>query len=124
MIRIEAGIKLGLNLLRVMEWLLDITSFSNNNENLVLMQPHSHTNSSVFACRSNCDSSAANVLRKYYQKPYFLPDDSESSKTDWIFMGCPGYGAHLHVSSPLCFWKENFQIRAFSPLVRNYCVTI
>ena len=52
----------------------------------------------MFLCRSNCDSSAANVLRKYYQKPYFLPDVSESSRTDWIFMGCPGYGAHLHVS--------------------------
>ena len=48
---------------------------------------------------SNCDSSAANVLRKYYQKPYFLPDDSESSRTDWIFMGCPGYGAHLHIDA-------------------------
>ena len=31
--------------------------------------------------------------------PYFLPDTSESSKTDWLFMGCPGYGAHLHVSN-------------------------
>lgn len=48
---------------------------------------------------SNCDSNAANVLRAYYQKPYFLPDDSESSRTDWIFMGCPGYGAHLHIDA-------------------------
>ncbi|KAK3726751.1 hypothetical protein QZH41_001539 [Actinostola sp. cb2023] len=47
---------------------------------------------------SNCDSEAANVLRKHYQTPYFLPETSESSKTDWIFMGCPGYGAHLHFS--------------------------
>lgn len=30
--------------------------------------------------------------------PYFLPETSESSKTDWLFMGCPGYGAHLHVN--------------------------
>jgi hypothetical protein len=30
--------------------------------------------------------------------PYFLPELSESSKTDWIFMGSPGYGAQLHVS--------------------------
>lgn len=48
---------------------------------------------------SNCDSSTANLLRKHYQKPYFLPDDSESSRTDWIFMGCPGYGAHLHIDA-------------------------
>ncbi|XP_020911008.1 bifunctional arginine demethylase and lysyl-hydroxylase JMJD6 isoform X2 [Exaiptasia diaphana] len=46
---------------------------------------------------SNCDSEAANVLRKHYKRPYFLPENSESSKTDWIFMGCPGYGAHLHI---------------------------
>ncbi|KAK2556876.1 hypothetical protein P5673_021089 [Acropora cervicornis] len=32
---------------------------------------------------SNCDSSAANELRKHYKIPYFLPDTSESSKTDW-----------------------------------------
>lgn len=49
--------------------------------------------------RSNCDSSAANELRKHYRMPYFLPETSESSKTDWLFMGCPGYGAHLHVST-------------------------
>src|SRR6218665_1605551 len=52
-----------------------------------------------FLCRSNCDSSAANILRTYYTRPYFLPDVAESSKTDWIFMGSTGYGAHRHVSS-------------------------
>lgn len=47
---------------------------------------------------SNCDSSAANKLRQHYSRPYFLPENAESSKTDWIFMGCPGYpGAHLHI---------------------------
>ena len=49
--------------------------------------------------RSNCDSSVSNELRKHYSKPYFLGDTMETSKTDWIFMGSPGYGAHLHVSS-------------------------
>ena len=49
--------------------------------------------------RSNCDFSAANILRKHYTRPYFLPKLSESSKTDWMFMGSPGYGANLHVSS-------------------------
>ncbi|EDO42000.1 predicted protein, partial [Nematostella vectensis] len=46
---------------------------------------------------SNCDSAAANELRKHYSRPYFLPELSESSRTDWIFMGCPGYGAHMHI---------------------------
>ena len=49
--------------------------------------------------RSNCDSSAANILRDHYERPYFLPADAESSKTDWIFMGSPGYGAHMHVGA-------------------------
>ena len=48
--------------------------------------------------RSNCDSRAANILRQHYKRPYFLPVVSESSSTDWIFMGSPGYGAHMHVS--------------------------
>ncbi|XP_063603742.1 uncharacterized protein LOC134779450 [Penaeus indicus] len=46
---------------------------------------------------SNCDSAAANVLREHYERPYFLPQAAESSKTDWIFMGTPGYGAHMHI---------------------------
>jgi len=48
--------------------------------------------------RSNCDGAAANILRTHYSRPYFLPDEAESSKTDWIFMGSPGFGARLHVS--------------------------
>jgi len=48
--------------------------------------------------RSNCDSAAANILRTHYSRPYFLPDEAESSRTDWIFMGSPGFGARLHVS--------------------------
>ncbi|CAH1779400.1 unnamed protein product [Owenia fusiformis] len=48
---------------------------------------------------SNCDAAAANILREHYQKPYFLPGVSESSKTDWIFMGVPGYGAPIHIDN-------------------------
>ena len=60
-------------------------------------QNHLMTNEMFYVFRSNCDSSAANILRQHYEKPYFLPRVAESSKTDWIFMGSPGYGAHLHV---------------------------
>ena len=35
---------------------------------------------------SNCDYSTAYLLRQYYSRPYFLPEKSESSKLDWIFM--------------------------------------
>ncbi|KAK3086458.1 hypothetical protein FSP39_018733 [Pinctada imbricata] len=48
---------------------------------------------------SNCDFSAANTLRQHYERPYFLPYSAESSKTDWIFMGSPGYGAALHIDN-------------------------
>ena len=37
-------------------------------------------------------------LREHYSKPYFLPADAEHSAIDWIFMGGPGKGAHIHVS--------------------------
>ena len=47
----------------------------------------------------NCDSAAANILRKYYTRPYFLSPDMESSRTDWLFMGTPGHGAHIHIDN-------------------------
>ncbi|XP_033754398.1 uncharacterized protein LOC117337499 [Pecten maximus] len=54
----------------------------------------------------NCDFSAANILRKHYHRPEFLPVDSESSKTDWIFMGSPGHGAYLHIDNvDLMSWQ-------------------
>jgi hypothetical protein len=42
---------------------------------------------------SNCNSYASEELRKLYNRPHFLPKESEMSKLDWIFMGVPGYGA-------------------------------
>lgn len=46
---------------------------------------------------SNCDGKAANILRKHYEFPYFLPKNLDHSKTDWVFMGLPGYGANMHI---------------------------
>lgn len=46
---------------------------------------------------SNCHSDVATVLRQHYNRPYFLPVDSESSQVDWIFMGGPGLGAFVHL---------------------------
>ncbi|RNA44783.1 bifunctional arginine demethylase and lysyl-hydroxylase JMJD6-A [Brachionus plicatilis] len=46
---------------------------------------------------SNCNNFASKVLREHYKRPYFLPDESEMSRIDWIFMGTPGYGANLHI---------------------------
>ncbi|XP_039250641.1 bifunctional arginine demethylase and lysyl-hydroxylase JMJD6-like [Styela clava] len=48
---------------------------------------------------SNCDGKAANILRKHYKFPYFLPPELDHSKTDWIFMGLPGYGANIHIDA-------------------------
>lgn len=57
----------------------------------------------VFLFRSNCDDKIGAILREHYQRPYFLPPNSESEKTDWIFMGSHGYGAPMHVSRDSCF---------------------
>lgn len=46
---------------------------------------------------SNCNNEIAQTLRQHYSKPYFLPVTSENNAIDWIFMGVPGMGAHLHV---------------------------
>ncbi|XP_012261608.2 uncharacterized protein LOC105689271 [Athalia rosae] len=46
---------------------------------------------------SNCNEEIGTVLRQHYDTPYFLPATAESEKTDWIFMGSSGYGAHMHV---------------------------
>ena len=51
-----------------------------------------------FSSRSNCHAETARELRKNYERPYFLPEGSESSRLDWIFMGWHGPGAFLHVS--------------------------
>ncbi|XP_046406321.1 uncharacterized protein LOC124171223 [Ischnura elegans] len=48
---------------------------------------------------SNCDEVVARVLRRHYSRPYFLPATAESKRTDWVFMGSPGYGAHMHVDN-------------------------
>ena len=49
-------------------------------------------------CRSNCHPEIARHLRRHYQRPAFLPDNSESSNLDWLFMGGFGSGADVHVS--------------------------
>lgn len=48
---------------------------------------------------SSCDSEITNELRNYYKRPYFLPKYSRSTSFDWIFMGTPGKGAHLHLDN-------------------------
>ncbi|XP_038067685.1 uncharacterized protein LOC119737419 [Patiria miniata] len=48
---------------------------------------------------SNCDPLVAEELRRHYERPYFLPESSESSALDWIFMGGPGKGAGIHLDN-------------------------
>ncbi|XP_058063002.1 uncharacterized protein LOC131212931 [Anopheles bellator] len=48
---------------------------------------------------SNCDPAIVRVLREHYGRPYFLPPDSENNAIDWVFMGGPGLGAHMHVDN-------------------------
>ena len=63
-----------------------------------------------FVFRSNCVERVQNKLRKHYQRPSFLPDDSESSALDWIFMGGSGTGAMMHVSNTV---KRNCELKCF-----------
>lgn len=63
---------------------------------------------------SNCDYSTAYLLRQFYSRPYFLPDRSESSRLDWIFMGTPGLGAHMHV--------DNVDLPSWQAQVRGYYI--
>ncbi|XP_013138834.1 PREDICTED: uncharacterized protein LOC106103597 [Papilio polytes] len=48
---------------------------------------------------STCYDEETRRLRQYYNRPYFLPRTAESDTIDWIFMGGPGQGAHMHVDS-------------------------
>ncbi|XP_047525453.1 uncharacterized protein LOC125063198 isoform X1 [Pieris napi] len=48
---------------------------------------------------STCYDEETRKLRSYYSRPYFLPKTAESDMVDWIFMGGPGQGAHMHVDS-------------------------
>lgn len=48
---------------------------------------------------SNCNDEVGKVLSSYYKRPYFLPDTSENLSLNWIFMGGPGFGAHMHVDN-------------------------
>lgn len=56
-----------------------------------------HWTSPWYVGWSNCNNQASKTLRRHYKRPYFLPDDSEMSRVDWIFMGTPGYGADMHI---------------------------
>ncbi|XP_049866815.1 uncharacterized protein LOC126367362 [Pectinophora gossypiella] len=48
---------------------------------------------------STCYDEETRRLRSYYSRPYFLPRTAESDMVDWVFMGGPGQGAHMHVDS-------------------------
>ncbi|OXA50579.1 uncharacterized protein LOC110853014 [Folsomia candida] len=46
---------------------------------------------------SNCHPGVAAKLRSLIPRPAFLPEKSESSAIDWIFIGSPGLGAAMHI---------------------------
>lgn len=48
---------------------------------------------------SNCNDDVEMILSRYYHRPYFLPNTSENMALNWIFMGGPGFGAHMHVDN-------------------------
>lgn len=59
---------------------------------------------------SNCNFEVAELLRQHYGRPYFLPETSENNAIDWIFMGGPGLGAHMHVDNVrLASWQAQIK---------------
>ncbi|KAG8236753.1 hypothetical protein J437_LFUL015582, partial [Ladona fulva] len=52
---------------------------------------------SLMKYRSNCHPEVATILRQHYQRPHFLPESSEVSAIDWVFMGGYGIGASVHL---------------------------
>lgn len=48
---------------------------------------------------SSCNEQIAMKLREHYDRPYFLPRNSELNAIDWIFMGGRGLGAHMHLDN-------------------------
>ena len=46
-------------------------------------------------------------FRKHYDKPDFLPLESETSQQDWFFMGGSGPGAPVHVSFTFKPWSTS-----------------
>ncbi|KAM8702925.1 hypothetical protein ACLKA7_005294 [Drosophila subpalustris] len=48
---------------------------------------------------SNCHTEVTEEFRKHYDKPYFLPNNSENKAIDWIFIGTSGMGAQMHIDN-------------------------
>lgn len=48
---------------------------------------------------SNCHTKVMQDFRKHYEKPDFLPLESETSQQDWFFMGGSGPGAPVHIDT-------------------------
>lgn len=67
----------------------------------------------TFCFRSNCNPDVAQILRQHYFRPNFLPDDSESSAIDWIFMGYSQQGASMHVCIIMYHWIQYHYVSVF-----------
>ncbi|CAH0557002.1 unnamed protein product [Brassicogethes aeneus] len=48
---------------------------------------------------NNCNDEAGQILKQYYETPYFLSPNLENIALSWIFMGGPGHGAQMHVDN-------------------------
>lgn len=73
------------------------TEFKNLEE--ALHMSDERRNKSWYFGWSNVQPEIVSVLRSYYKRPIFLPQDGEDSATDWIFMGTSGKGANVHLDN-------------------------
>ena len=45
---------------------------------------------------NSCDIRASDILKHYYDTPFFLPKGSHVRSQEWFFIGTPGFGASFH----------------------------
>ena len=63
---------------------------------------------------STCNEDVRKILSGLYNWPEFLPKDSESGRSEWIFIGTPGYGAPFHLDRVI---YPSWQAQAIKSLI-------
>uniref|UniRef100_A0A915HUX7 Uncharacterized protein n=1 Tax=Romanomermis culicivorax TaxID=13658 RepID=A0A915HUX7_ROMCU len=72
------------------------TNFSSLRDALKTLKQNTRLRNDFYIGWRNCDPVISEILKSHYSRPYFLPEYSESTGADWIFMGTKGSGAKLH----------------------------
>lgn len=62
------------------------------------MEPTEANSTEWYIGWANYDNDVSRNLSELYERPHFLPPhETGIRKLDWIYMGHPGHGAHIHI---------------------------